>query len=449
MKPKIAIIGGGLTGLALGHFLKKRDLDFTLFEQSNRVGGAIRTEEKAGFQFETGPSTGLMGSAELAELIEDLQCPINMADEQAKYRWIWKNNKWEVLPNGLLGGITTPLFSFADKVRLLGEAFRKPGNNPKETLADLVRRRMGKSFLNYAVDPFVSGIYAGNPETLITKYALPKLYQLEQKYGSFIGGTIKKSKEKKTMTEKKATRETFSFPHGLSELTDALALELKEHLVLQTQNLHTSPTPKGYHLNYNNTQKAFDIVISTIPGWAIPKVFPFLQKEKMQPISQLSYSPVVQVSVGFNHWQGIELKAFGGLIPSVENRQILGTLFLSSFLKNRTPQGGALLSVFLGGIRRPHFIEKSDEEISTIVESELCSLFQIKHWKPSLLEIRRHPQAIPQYDSSSEARCQAINELEAAHPGIILAGNIKDGISMSDRVKQAAQIAQRLSPKLN
>ncbi|MFV0553931.1 MAG: protoporphyrinogen oxidase [Mangrovibacterium sp.] len=440
----IAIIGGGLTGLSLGHQLKKAGVPFTIFEKANRVGGAIHTEHKGGFHFETGPSTGLMGSPELAELIEDLQLPIDIADDSAKFRWIWKGNSWKTIPSGLIGGIATPLFRFSDKLRLLGEPFRKPGNNPDESLADMVRRRMGKSFLQYAVDPFVSGIYAGNPEQLVTKYALPKLYNLEQNYGSFIGGSVKKAKEKKSDYEKKATKVTFSFPRGLSDLIDALEKELQEHIVLNAENLHVSEVDGQYQVSYGEQEMLVDKVISTTGAYALPELFPFLPKEKMDKISCLTYGKVVQVSVGFDKWNGIPLKAFGGLVPSVENRNILGALFLSSFLKGRTPKGGALLSIFLGGMRKPEMVEKSEEKLLEIVRTEICDMFRLNEWNPSLVEIRRHRNAIPQYEADSEARLNAIAEIEAEYPNIILAGNIRNGISMSDRVKQAFGVAEML-----
>lgn len=447
MSKHIAIIGGGLTGLSLGHQLKKAGVPFTIFEKSNRVGGAIHTEYKGKFSFETGPSTGMMGTPELAELIEDLQCPIDIADNNAKFRWIWKGNSWKVIPSGLIGGIATPLFTFSDKLRLLGEPFRKPGSDPNETLADMVRRRMGRSFLTYAVDPFVSGIYAGNPELLITKYALPKLYNLEQNYGSFIGGSMKKAKEGKSEYEKKATKVTFSFPRGLSQLIDALAEELKEHIVLEAQNISVAKNESGYTVSYNELEESFNQVVSTVGAWALPSIFPFLAKEKVDKISALLYGKVVQVSVGFDHWEGINLKAFGGLVPSVENRNILGALFLSSFLSHRAPEGGALLSVFLGGMRKPEFVDKSNAELVEIVKTELCHMFHLKEWNPSLVEIRRHENAIPQYGIGSEARLRAIEELEAEHHGIILAGNIRNGIAMSDRVKQAFQVAEEIVRK--
>src|SRR5665647_1256793 len=173
---------------------------------------------------EAGPNTGVVSQPEIMELFDDLSgdCAIEIANPDAKKRLIWKDGKWHPLPSGLFQAITTPLFSTYDKFRILGEPFRKKGTNPDETIADLVLRRMGKSYLDYAVDPFISGIYAGDPSKLVTRFALPKLYQLEQNYGSFIGGTIKKSSEPKDERSKRATREVFSAKGGLQNLINAL-----------------------------------------------------------------------------------------------------------------------------------------------------------------------------------------------------------------------------------
>jgi oxygen-dependent protoporphyrinogen oxidase len=195
-KTEVVIVGAGLTGLTLAFYLKKAGIKFKIAEKLPRTGGVIQTINENGFVYETGPNTGVVSHPELAELFEDLadKCTLEIADPNAKRRLIWKNRMWHAIPSGLLSAINTPLFTWYDKFRILGEPFREKGTNPNETLAELVRRRLGQSFLDYAVDPFISGVYAGDPNKLITRYALPKLWKLEQDYGSFIGGSIKKSK---------------------------------------------------------------------------------------------------------------------------------------------------------------------------------------------------------------------------------------------------------------
>lgn len=448
MSLKVAVIGAGLTGLTTAYYLRKRGFSVTVFEKSDRAGGVIQTNRKEGFVFENGPSTGVLGTPEAAELIEEMGdlCQLEIADEDAKYRWIWKNGRWVALPSGLIGGITTPLFSFADKLRLLAEPFRKPGTNPNESLAAMVRRRMGKSFLNYAVDPFILGIYSGDPEKLVTKFALPKLYNLEQNYGSFIGGAIKKAREPKTDRDKKATRQVFSLRGGLSTLVEALVQKIGvENLIFNATDLVVEQLETGYSLQCAGREaESFDRVISTVGAWALPELFPFLPGAHLAAITQLPYARVVQVSVGFSHWEGIPLKAFGGLVPYCENRQVLGALFLSSFLKGRAPEGGALISTFLGGVRKPNLVDLSDDQLRELVQQELTQMLGLSAWNPDLLVINRYQYAIPQYGIESESKLKAVAELEANFPGLYLAGNLRDGIGMADRIKQGRQLAEEL-----
>jgi oxygen-dependent protoporphyrinogen oxidase len=370
-------------------------------------------------------------------------CEIEIADAAAKARWIWKAGKWEALPSGLMGGIKTPLFTFADKIRLLGEPFRKKGTNPNETLRDLVLRRMGQSFLDYAVDPFILGIYSGDPAKIIPRYALPKLYNLEQDYGSFIGGSIKKARLPKTDWEKKATREIFSVKGGLQNLINALVKNIgEENILFNCESLAFEKNENGYQSN--KSSETFSHVISTIGAYALKETFPFADAEKIDQIDQLNYAKVVQVSLGFKKWEGIELKAFGGLVPHKENRDLLGVLFLSSFLKNKAPEGGALLSVFLGGVRKPKMVELSNDEIKSIVEKEIIEMMGLKQFNPDVFQIFRYQHAIPQYGIESEQKLDAISALEKMNSGLILAGNIRDGIGMADRIKQGKTLATQI-----
>jgi oxygen-dependent protoporphyrinogen oxidase len=445
-KPKVAVAGAGLTGLTAAFYLKKAGIDVHVFEKADRAGGVIRTYTENGFTFESGPNTGVLGQPEALELLENLEgdCELEIADEAAKARWIWKAGKWEPLPSGLIGGIKTPLFTFADKLRLLGEPFRKKGTNPNETLSELVLRRMGKSFLDYAVDPFILGIYSGDPAKIIPKYALPKLYRLEQDYGSFIRGSIQKAKQTKTDREKKATKEIFSVKGGLENLIKALVRNIgEENISLNCDSLSFEKTEKGYKAS--NRDETFSHVISTVGAYELMHLFPFADVEKIIQINRLEYAKVVQVPLGFKNWEGIDLKAFGGLVPFKENRNLLGVLFLSSFLKNKAPKNGALLSVFLGGVRKPGMIELNDTEIVEIVKKEVTEMMGLKKFEPDLLRIFRYQHAIPQYGTESEKKLKAIEELEKMYPGLILAGNIRDGIGMADRIKQGRLLSGKLA----
>ena len=221
------VIGAGLTGLTVGHhLLKDPNHKFTILEKEERAGGQIRTLKKDDFTFESGPTSGIISTSEVADLFEDFPNLLNLATPLAKRRMILKGQEFHPLPSGLKSAITTTLFSTRDKIRILGEPFRAKGTDPNESIGHLVKRRLGESYFHYAVDPFIGGIYAGDPEKLVTRHALPKLYALEANHGSFIKGAIAIMKKKKTGDEKKITKAIFSSLGGLSTLTSALSDEL-------------------------------------------------------------------------------------------------------------------------------------------------------------------------------------------------------------------------------
>ncbi len=446
MKEKrVAIIGAGITGLVTAFYLKKAGIAFRIFEKSIHIGGVIETCRQDGFTYEKGPNSGVLANAETIELFEDMDnlCKPEIADASSAKRLIWKGEKWYPLPSGILSGITTPLFSIKDKFRLLGEPFRKKGTDPNETLSRLVIRRMGQSFLDYAIDPFILGIYAGDPAYIVPKYALPKLYQLEQNYGSFIGGAIKKKREKKSTREMKVTREIFSVEGGLQRLTGVLAEIIGlENIELECKNVFTEKTNRDFRVHFKNQQENFSHIVSTISSNGLPSLFPFVEKKHWQPVLNLQYAKVTEVAIGYKKWEGISLDAFGGLIPFKEKRDLLGVLFMSSLFKNRAPEGGALLTTFVGGMRRPELAELKEEELYKLVKKELEITMGVKDIEPDLFQYATHRQAIAQYGTDSEARFRAIAAIELQHKGVYLGGSIRDGIGMADRIKQAHFMAE-------
>jgi len=450
-KTDVTIIGAGLTGLTLAFYLKRAGCKVTLVEQSERTGGVIGTRSEAGFVYETGPNTGVLANPEIVELFEDLggSCELEKARQYANSRWIWKEGNWHALPGGLLQAINTPLFTLKDKFRILGEPFRKKGNDPFETVAELVIRRLGTSYLNYAVDPFISGIYAGDPSRLVTRYALPKLYQLEQQYGSFIRGAILKQFKAKDKRDKKATREVFSVKGGLQNLTGALGRSVgEEHILTGCEGVIIKPFERGFitEIRGRSISLSSDRVVITTGGLALPGLLPFLSRENLAPVSELRYAGIVQVAAGFHNWNGISPDAFGGLIPSRENRKVLGILFPSSLFAGRASGNSRLFSVFLGGTRNPEIINKSDDEIINMVVDEVRETMRTTSAMPDLVRVFRYTHAIPQYERSSAERLACIKELENRYPGLILAGNIRDGIGIADRVKQARMIVNLIAP---
>ncbi|MEI7422687.1 MAG: protoporphyrinogen oxidase [Prolixibacteraceae bacterium] len=448
------ILGSGITGLATAYHLRKQEKDCVVLDQADQPGGVIRSVYQDGFLYEEGPNSGVIGNIEVLRLFDELKgdCELEVAaDGNVKKRYVLKNGRWEALPGGLKAAVKTPLFSLGDKFRILLEPFRPAGKDPHETLAGLVRRRMGKSFLDYAIDPFIIGVYAGDPGRLVPKYALPKLYTLEQEYGSFVGGSIKKQFKPKTEDEKRVTRKVFSVRGGLSSLITALEKNIgKDRILLNCKELTVKPVGDYFEVSYfdssSKTTKVLQTktVVSTVGAHQLSHVMPFISENGLSKITSLHYTKVLEVIVGFKDWKGMELDAFGALIPFVEKRDLLGLLFMSSLFSGRAPKGGALFSIFMGGVRRPDIYQLSDDEILNILKREFCDLMNLSVFQPDLLRIVRHEHAIPQYEADSGERFTTISQIEQEYPGLVIGGNLRDGIGMADRIFQARKLADSI-----
>lgn len=445
----VVVLGAGLTGLTTAWHLKKLGVDFVLLEQSSRVGGVIRSVRQDGFLYEEGPNSGVISNIEVVKLFDELSadCQLEVANQFVKKRYVLKGGTWRALPGGMKAAVTTPLFTWKDKFRILLEPFRPAGKDPHETLAGLVRRRMGKSFLEYAIDPFIIGVYAGDPGRLVPKYALPKLYQLEQQYGSFIGGSVKKQFQPKDPNQRLVTRGVFSVKGGLSTLIDTLEQRLgREYITTNVKSLEIKPVDGYFEVAYQDEAGERVVisskkVISTVGAHQLRELLPFVDQEKMNKISALHYTRVLEVIVGFKQWHGRQLDAFGGLIPFVEKRDLLGVLFMSALFEKRAPEGGALFSIFMGGVRRQDLIALEDEQVFDTVKREFSQFMQIDDFQPDLFKVIRHQYAIPQYEADSGERFRAVEEIEQQFPGLIIGGNLRDGIGMADRIQQARILA--------
>lgn len=442
----VAIIGAGITGLSSAFYAQKNGNSVKIFEKMDRVGGVMHSVHKNGFIFETGPSTGSVSLPEVTELYEDLGIKdlLEEAPSVAGNRYILKHGKLRPLPSGLVSGLTTPLFSWKDKFGMPFEPFRKRGTDPNENLSTMVRRRLGQSILDYAIDPFVSGVYAGNPDVMIPKYALPKLYNLEQDHGSFIRGAIAKMKEPKPERNKKATKKVFSTKGGLSVLAEHLEQAIgKENFVLGKNPVVVPENGKYKILAGEDSYGPFDNVIFTAGASHVFEALPFAQ-EKFPGASEVLYAKVSEVAIGFKKWEGIPLNGFGALMPSKEHRNILGILYMSTLFENRAPKGGALLSVFVGGLRHPDFMDLPEDKFREMVSKDVADIMQIPHMEPDLFEVTHHAEAIPQYDLKTPVREEAYKGIEKEYPGILMGGNGIDGIGMAKRIAQGRDLANRV-----
>ncbi len=447
------VIGAGLTGLTVAFYARKKGRDVEVLEREDRIGGQIRTYHEAGYTFESGPNTGVVSYPEVAELFADMgeACRLELARNSSKRRLIWKGTQFHALPAGLTAAFRTPLFTWYDKIRIIGEPFRRKGADPNETVGALTVRRLGYSYLRYVVDPFLSGVYAGDPMRLVTRYALPKLYNLEQTYGSFIRGAVAKAKEQKSDRDRLATKKVFSAHGGMGNLVDALGDAIgADRITIGAKGIVLVPDSGRWRVEYTDAGgNACCIrcakVVTTCGAYSLPALLPFVDKERMKAVNNLYYAPIVQVGVGVADTAGVGYNAFGGLVPSCERQNVLGILYPSACFEGRAPEQGAVFSFFMGGVRRPDFVDKSDEELLAIVDDALHRMLKLPDAvKADAVRIFRHRRAIPQYEGNTGERYAAIDSIERQYTGLRIAGNIRGGIGMADRIRQAVAVAAEL-----
>ncbi len=450
MKP-VAIIGGGITGLTAAFKLTQVGIPVTLFESTDRVGGVIQTVRDRDYLAECGPNTILETSPLIGELISDLGLEERRiySSDQAENRYIVRDKRPVKLPRSPLAFLTTPLFSYRAKARLLAEPFiRRAPADVEENLASFVRRRIGREFLDYAINPFVAGVYAGSPEQLSVREAFPKLHALEQRYGSLILGQALGARERKRSGNvSKQNAPKFSFDQGLGTLTDALGQRLKEQIrtgqaigKLIKQNGAWSLGQAGEHSG----------VLLALPAFRLAEMRVTCESKpiSLSMLAGIQYAPVASVVLGFRR-EDVEhpLDGFGALNPEVEQLNSLGTIFSSSLFPNRAPLGQVLLTSYVGGLRAPHLVSKTPDELCKLVMADLKTVLGV-NGEPTYRHVFVHRRAIPQYDVGYDRFKSFMNELETNVSGLFFAGHCRDGVSLVDSIVSGHEAAGRIANHL-
>lgn len=442
---RVAVIGAGITGLSAAVELRDRGAKVTVFEAADRVGGVITTIRRDGWLVEAGP-TSLTATAPLEGLIDRLALGASRIQTQAaaKRRYIVRDGKLVALPDGPGSLASTDAISASAKFALLREPFVSARrDDDEESLAALVRRRLNREVLDYLVNPLIAGIYAGDPERLSVKYAMPMLHDGERKHGSLIVGAMKEMKGKHGVVKQKGIT---SFTTGLGTLPDAMAASLGSMLHLRAAVTRVERIGAHWRVEATGHGPAdVDAVLCATPAYAIPTLgLPSEIAGALGAIGRLTHPPVATLAIGFRREDVAHpLDGFGVLMPAVERRTVLGALFSSSVFAGRAPDGHVLITCFLGGMRSPADGRAATDEILPRVLSDLGPLLGLRG-APVFTHHQRWDRAIPQYELGHGQVVSAAANIEATLPGLYFTGQWRAGVSLGDCIAQGQQAAARI-----
>jgi len=467
----VAIIGAGITGLTAAFYLKRQGVPVTVYEGSNRVGGAIQTICENGYLAECGPNTILETSPRIARLIQDAGLEARRVDSNPKAiaRYLVRYQKPIPMPGSPVGFLTTKLFSPRAKLAVLREPFVKPRRDGvEESIAQFVVRRFNREFLDHAIDALVSGVYAGDPHQLSLTHAFPKLKALEDNYGSMIRGQIFGARARKKSGEiAKDRAPKFSFDDGLQVLPDTLAAELGDAVRLNTSVTKLTRTDDGWILTISEGRapqapltagkigdsqssplrdEAHSAVIFCGTAFRLAQLqldCPGLKTEDLGIFSEIRYPPVASVVLGFKREDVTHpCRGFGMLIPKIAGFKILGTIFSSSLFPHRAPPGHLTLTNYVGGERYPELASLPAEQLCELACADLRVLLGARG-KPTFQHTMLFPRAIPQYNVGYGRFREQLTEIESRAPGLFLAGHYRDGVSLGDSIVSGCNVADK------
>ena len=451
----LLVVGAGISGLVCAYALRKAGIDALLVEASPRPGGVIRSESREGFLLELGPQS-FSGTSRLRELCNELGIEKELVQAPPRApRFILVVGRLRRLPLSPPAFFSSSLFSVRTKWSILRDALgRSKPPQSDESVAAFVRRKFSAELLDKLVGPFVSGIYAGDPEKLSIRAAFPQVYEAERTGGSVVRGVIRTSKNESAPRERPTLQ---SFRNGNETLVSALASRLAPALRCGASVTQVQRRATGYaerfeiKLRVGATEEeiATDHLVFATPTQVTSSLLREVNPEFESVLNGIDYAPVAVVSLGYRKSDiGKSLEGFGFLVPRSERLRILGTVWNSSLFPSRAPEGFALLTSFVGGATDPQAISLAPDAVVSIVHREISPLLGIKQL-PTFSNVTLYQRALPQYNLGHSERIAALKNLSTKFPSLWLTGNYLRGPSIGACVEQALSIAAEIRSRIS
>jgi oxygen-dependent protoporphyrinogen oxidase len=448
--PKVVIIGGGISGLALAFRLEQRHpgLDVVVLEECERPGGKIDTADRDGFRVEAGPNGFLDSKPATLELCRDLglgERLIAASEAARRHRFLLLNGRLLPLPAGLGSFLLSDVLSWPAKLSLLAERFRR-SRPPRddESIDAFARRRVGREVAETLADAFVTGIHAGDPKLLSVRAALPRLAALEREHGSVLRGLARERRQRRGPAR---AGQMWSFREGLRLLVETLRNRLRHPPFVGVRVRRVRWKGSGWRIETAGGRCwPADAVVLTCPAGAQADLLREQDAELAREIGAIPYNRIAVVGLGYRIADVPHtLDGFGYLARQRERRDVLGVQWCSSIFPDRAPPGHVLLRALCGGWHRPDVVDWDDERLIAAVRVELAQALRIQA-PPVFRHVVRWDRALPQYHLGHLARVARIEAHAARHRGLFLGGNAYHGIALNDCVEQAAVLAERIGP---
>jgi len=450
--PQTLIIGAGITGLSVAHTLNQFGKSFQIVEVSQSIGGALQSHQSDGFLAEHGPNSLLLKDQRIGHFLKKIDLSdsqIQDAKPEAHNRFIVSNGELCSVPTSPLKILSSPLLNLGSILRLAKEPFTsRYRSDTEESFADFVKRRLGSKVLTNLAGPFVSGIYAGDPDQLSVRHAFPRLWALEKDHRSLFLAALTKKKAKAKNPHTLSPTRTISFHGGLAELPKAIAKQLPSETIqlnckIQSINKHQN----GWEVTWLNSENSEHIshyqkLVIAIPHHRLSSLpLPSEISQQLEPVYSIKAPPVTSLVLGFKRSQiKHPLNGFGMLIKASEKSPLLGVLFSSSMFDHRAPDNHVTLTCMMGGTRNPEYAENEDHtviaELNRLLGVQGEPVFRHRtHWK----------NAIPQYKIGYPSVMDALESCEENHPDLHFCGNYRSGVSVTDCIINGLELGQRLS----